>query len=69
MCITCYGYLGIHPCRKGILTLKNRRITVRLESIRVADYPGKGTHHGLFDFRAQNHVEKMIRECSVQSSF
>lgn len=37
--------------------LKNGRITIRLNSLRVADYPGKGMHQILFDFQAQNYLE------------
>ena len=36
--------------------LKNSRIKITLDRLRVADYPGRGTHRILFDFYAQNQV-------------
>ncbi len=36
-------------------TLKNRRIKITLDGLRVADYPGRGIHRVLMDFYAQNH--------------
>jgi hypothetical protein len=38
------------------MTLKNARIKITLDRLRIADYPGGGTHHILFDFYAQNQV-------------
>ena len=35
--------------------LKNARIKITLDALRVADYPGRGTHRILMDFYAQNH--------------
>jgi hypothetical protein len=47
-------------CHAGNLrpdvTLKNKRIKISLGALRLADYPGYGTHHVLFDFYAQNQV-------------
>jgi hypothetical protein len=44
-------------------SLKNERITITLDRLRVADYPGKGLHHVLFDFYAHkqlaDHVEHL----------
>jgi hypothetical protein len=37
-------------------TLRNARVRITLDALRVADYPGGGTHHVLFDFYAQNQV-------------
>ena len=37
-------------------SLKNARINVALNVLRVADYPGGGTHRVLFDFYARNQV-------------
>ena len=42
--------------------LRNGRITIRLNTLRVADYPGKGIHRILFDFHAQNHIEGQQKE-------
>jgi hypothetical protein len=39
-------------------TLKGTRIKLTLDGLRVADYPGRGTHHVLFDFAAQNQTGK-----------
>jgi hypothetical protein len=36
--------------------LRSGRITITLNELRVAEYPGGGVHHVLFDFYAQNHV-------------
>ncbi len=36
--------------------LKNARIKITLDRLRVADYPGGGIHRVLFDFYAQNQV-------------
>lgn len=38
-------------------TLKNARIKITLDRLRIADYPGGGTHLILFDFYAQNQVK------------
>ena len=32
------------------LTLRNGAVTIRLDKLRVADYPGQGIHRNLFDF-------------------
>lgn len=37
-------------------SLKNSRIKIALNRLRVADYPGGGTHQVLFDFYAQNQL-------------
>jgi hypothetical protein len=37
-------------------SLKDSRLTITLNRLRVADYPGRGTHRVLFDFYAQNHI-------------
>ena len=37
-------------------TLRGNAITVRLDQLNVADYPGKGIHQILFDFAARNSV-------------
>jgi len=38
-------------------TLKNTRIKITLDRLRVADYPGRGKHSILFDFYAENQLE------------
>lgn len=37
-------------------SLKNGRVKITLDCLRVAAYPGTGIHHVLFDFYAQNQV-------------
>jgi len=39
-------------------TLKGARIKLTLDELRVADYPGRGKHHILFDFSACNQTEQ-----------
>lgn len=41
---------------EGEPALKNSRIRIVLNRLRVADYPGGGTHRVLFDFYAQNQL-------------
>jgi hypothetical protein len=41
-------------------TLRNARIRITLDRLRVADYPGRGLHRVLFDFYAQNQVAGRI---------
>ena len=43
-------------------TLKNCRVTIRLNTLRIADYPGKGMHRILFAFQAKNHLNKKQEE-------
>jgi hypothetical protein len=38
------------------LSLRNEPVKITLDRLRVADYPGRGTHHILFDFYAQNQL-------------
>jgi len=63
-----FGYLAPAPPGDKLLpiqhagniaadpTLKNTRITITLNCLRVAAYPGSGIHRVLFDFYAQNQV-------------
>ena len=65
-----YGYLAPAPPGSEQLpiqhagniapdaSLRNARINIRLNQLRVADYPGRGMHRVLFDFYAQNHVQE-----------
>jgi hypothetical protein len=50
-------------------TLKNARIKITLDRLRVADYPGGGTHHILFDFYAQNQVAGCIEHLHFNSTY
>ncbi|MBI5250752.1 MAG: hypothetical protein HY912_14775 [Desulfomonile tiedjei] len=38
-------------------SLKGARVTIRLNRLRVASYPGRGRHNILFDFHAENHLK------------
>ncbi|HKV12230.1 MAG TPA: hypothetical protein VJ725_29060, partial [Thermoanaerobaculia bacterium] len=38
------------------VSLRSARIKITLSGLRVADYPGRGTHRILFDFYAENQV-------------
>lgn len=39
------------------ISLRNSRIRITLDRLVVIDYPGKGLHHILFDFYAQNQLQ------------
>ncbi len=38
-------------------SLRNARIRITLDALRIFEYPGKGTHNILFDFYAQNQLK------------
>lgn len=40
--------------------LRGAKVKVTLDAMRVADYPGSGTHRILFDFYAQNHLDHTV---------
>jgi hypothetical protein len=42
---------------KPDLSLRGTGVKIALSRLRVADYPGGGNHHILFDFHAQNQVQ------------
>jgi len=50
-------------------TLKNARIKITLDRLRVADYPGSGTHRVLFDFYAQNQVPGNVEHLHFNVTF
>jgi hypothetical protein len=50
-------------------TLKNSRIRITLDRLRVADYPGSGTHRVLFDFYAQNQVPDNVEHLHFNSTY
>jgi hypothetical protein len=50
-------------------TLKNSRIVITLDGLRVADYPGNGEHRILFDFYGQNQVETAIEDLHFNGTF
>jgi hypothetical protein len=50
-------------------TLKNSRIKITLDRLRVADYPGGGTHYILFDFYAQNQVSESVEHLHFNNTY
>lgn len=51
------------------LTLRNSKIDVTVDFIRVAGYPGGGIHHILFDFYAQNQVPGQVEHVHFNQMF
>lgn len=49
--------------------LKNSRIKITLDHLRVADYPGRGTHRILFDFYAQNQVPGTVEHLHFNATY
>jgi hypothetical protein len=50
-------------------SLKNARINVALNALRVADYPGGGTHRVLFDFYARNQVPGAAEDLHFNAAY
>lgn len=50
-------------------TLKDSRITIRLNQLRVADYPGRGLHRILFDFYAQNQAPDNVEHLHFNATY
>lgn len=50
-------------------TLRNSRIKISLDRLRVADYPGGSTHRILFDFYAQNQVSSGIEHLHFNATY
>jgi hypothetical protein len=50
-------------------SLKNSRIKITLDRLRVADYPGSGTHRVLFDFYAQNQVPGQVEHLHFNAAY
>jgi hypothetical protein len=49
--------------------LKNSRITITLDGLRVADYPGRGDHRILFDFYGQNQAPTSTEDLHFNATF
>jgi hypothetical protein len=76
-----FGYLAPTPVGDALLSiqnagtiqadssLKNSRIKITLDRLRVADYPGGSTHHVLFDFYAQNQVEGDVEHLHFNATY
>lgn len=50
-------------------SLKNSRIKITLDRLRVAKYPGGGTHQVLFDFYAQNQVSGTTEKLHFNATY
>lgn len=50
-------------------SLKNSRVRVTLDRLRVADYPGGGTHRVLFDFYAQNQLSGEVEHLHFNATY
>lgn len=76
-----FGYLAPSPPGDALLpilhagnisadvTLKNARIKIALDRLRIADYPGRGTHRVLFDFYAQNQVPGSVEHLHFNATY
>ena len=75
-----YGYLAVAPAGAQRLaiqhagnieadpTLKNARLKITLNRLRVAGYPGGGQHRILFDFYAQNQLPALTEDLHFHST-
>lgn len=50
-------------------TLKNSRLRITLDRLRIASYPGGGTHRVLVDFYAQNQVPGSVEHLHFNATF
>jgi hypothetical protein len=50
-------------------SLKNSRVNITLDRLRVAAYPGGGTHRVLFDFYAQNQVPGDVEHLHFNATY
>lgn len=77
-----FGHIPLHePRASGMVeithagdmkadeSLKNARIKVTLNQLRVAEYPGKGIHHILFDFYAQNQLKDHVEHLHFNQTY
>ena len=51
------------------LTLKNSQIKITLDCLRIASYPGGGTHQILFDFYAQNQLSGNVEHLHFNNTY
>lgn len=49
--------------------LKNNRIKITLDRLRITDYPGGGTHLILFDFYARNQVSSQVEDLHFNATY
>jgi hypothetical protein len=76
-----FGYIAPAPPQSAALsiqhagnitpdhTLKNSRIKITLDGLRVADYPGRGIHRVLLDFYAQNRRDGQVEHLHFNSTY
>jgi hypothetical protein len=76
-----FGYIAPAPVRDQPLpilsagamaadtSLRNARIKITLDRLRIAEYPGGGMHHVLFDFYAQNQVAGEVEHLHFNATF
>jgi hypothetical protein len=76
-----FGYLAPASTGSGLLPinhagnitsqpeLKNARIKLTLDRLRVADYPGSGTHRILFDFYATHQVKARVEHLHFNATY
>jgi hypothetical protein len=50
-------------------SLRDARVRITLDRLRVADYPGRGTHRILFDFYAQNQVAGGVEHLHFNATY
>ncbi|MCE9562124.1 MAG: hypothetical protein K8U57_08720 [Planctomycetes bacterium] len=50
-------------------SLKNARLKITLDRLRIAEYPGGGTHHVLFDFYAQTQIAGNLEHLHFNATF
>jgi hypothetical protein len=50
-------------------SLRNGRINVTLNRLRIAEYPGRGPRQILFDFSAQNHLDSGVEDAHFNMIF
>lgn len=49
--------------------LRNARLRISFDGLRVADYPGSGTHRVLFNFFAQNRTRSGIEDMNFNATY
>lgn len=54
---------------KADTSLKNSRVKITLDRLRVAGYPGSGMHYILFDFYAQNQASGTVEHLHFNATF
>jgi len=54
---------------KADASLKGARLKITLDRLRIAEYPGGGTHHILFDFYAQTQIVGNLEHLHFNATF